>query len=113
MELQPVIARQCADGGQVFRGQHAAAGRVVGILEADKARAREMLIVRPDRRLDLAKVQRAGRKVGQGPGVDPAERGHAALLVQKGVRALPDDRLLAASAVGENRNQVAHGAAEH
>ena len=77
-----------------------------GVLERKQARAREVRIVRADRRLDFGQVERAVGAVGEHARVDRAEHAHAARLVAVAVLLRANDHLVAALAVRHERSEI-------
>ena len=69
-----------------------------------------MRVVATDGPLDVGQVQRTVRLTRQGMRMNAAQSRRTALLVQEDVVHAADDQLVAAAAVGQDADQVAHGA---
>ena len=86
---------------------------VVGVLDRDPARERLVVVVfRAEGRLDLAPRHHAPLG-GERTHLDAAQRGRAGAFIEEDVGLVVGDQLLAGGDLGQDAEQVAHGAAGH
>jgi len=111
VHAQATIVSKSGSLGHVGDGHRGPVADVVGILEAKKPRAREVRVVGPNSPGDVLEAERAVSLIWDRVGHDPAQAGHAALLVQERVALVAQYDLVAAPAVGQQRHQITHGAA--
>ena len=88
-----------------------AATSVVGVLDHHQRRHREVIIGSENFALEFIEVELAIVTIGDRREHDAAQRRCAAGFIAIGMRLVADDRLGAARAMREHRDQVAHGAA--
>ena len=106
-----MFARQCAHRVDVALGNRDAAHCPLRILQRDQPRAREVHVIRPDRRTDRVQRQRAVGLHRHCARVYSAQRRDASRFVDVRVRPVTQDDLIAAPAVRQHSDQVAHRAA--
>ena len=108
---RPRARARSAIGDRVALREDASAGAVVGVLDADEARARRPVGGRLDalfHRVGVEEPARAGDRE-----LHAGERGAGAALVEDDVRALADDHLVAGARVQRDGELVAHRAGRH
>ena len=93
VDLEAALPRHVGGGGEVFERVDLAAGGVVGVLQAEQARAREVDVLGPDGGADGLGVEDAA-VAGEGAELDAGEQGRGAALVDEDVGALVDQDLL-------------------
>ncbi len=113
MKFQAMFCRDVAHGLHVSHIQGVTAAEVMGVFEHDQPAAGEMNVVRPDSSTDFIQGQGAVGSVGNRARMDAPHGGGSALLEKKSVRQASQDDFIAAFAVGQQTDQVAHGAAGH
>ena len=113
MEFEAVAVCHFASGVHVFYGQATPSATIVRVFDGQQTGTRVMLVIGADRRHHKVKVQRPIRGGGQRAGMDPSEYGGAALLGRIDVGLVTQDQFVAATAVAQNRGQIAHRAAGH
>jgi hypothetical protein len=107
VDLEAALPRHGGGGGEVFQRVDLAAGGVVGVLQAEQARAREVDVLWPDRLPDGLGVEDAA-VAGEGAELDAGEQGRGAALVDKDVGALVDQDLLGPAGVDVDPDLVGH-----
>jgi len=100
------------DGRGVFGGEGGAVAAVVRVFQTNQTCVGKVDVLGTDGGFDLLQTHRSVRLIGDDVGEDAAQRGHPARLVQENVRAVSQDDLLAAGAVGENAGEIPHRAAD-
>jgi hypothetical protein len=106
MHEQPARAGELRNRLDVRKRQYLPTG---GVLERDQPGAREMRIVRFDRRRDVLKPHASVRLVLHRLRLDGPEHRHPAAFPPVGVPHLANDRLFAALALAHQRDQVCLG----
>src|SRR5918998_1718419 len=107
VDLEAALPRDVGGGGEVFERVNLAAGGVVGILQAEQARAREVDVLRPDRLFNSFGVEDAA-VAGEGAELDGGEQGRGTALVDEDVGALVDQDLLGPAGVDVDPDLVCH-----
>ena len=111
VDEEAAALREFDNAGGVLGRQRGAVAAVMGVLQADEAGPGEVDVVGADGGLDIFPPERPVGLIGDRVGEDPAQGGHPARLVDEDVRAVSEDDLLAAGAVGEDGGDVSHRAA--
>jgi hypothetical protein len=109
MNFQPAQMGEFCQPAGVFRRLDRAAAAIVAVLETDEARHRIVRIVRPDGGFDLRQQERSVGLVIELAGMNAAQRGDPSGFEQKSMVLPPEDGLIPAAAMGQDRSQVAHG----
>ena len=109
-EMMPF--RECDDGGGVLGCQRGAVTAVMRVFQTDEAGPGEVDVLGADGGLDILQLECPVGLVGDRVGEDSAQGGHPARLVEKDVRAVAEDHLFTARAVGQHAGDISHRAAD-